>query len=33
MPELPSMKYECLTYDEALPPSLCLVLQKGVDGS
>lgn len=33
MPELPNMKYECLTHGEALPPSLCLVLQKAVNGS
>lgn len=33
MPELPSMKYECLTYGETLPPSLCPVLQKAMDES
>lgn len=33
MPQSPNMKYECLTYGEALPPPLCLALQKAVNGS
>lgn len=33
MPELPNMKNECLTCGDAQPPSLCLVLQKALDGS
>ena len=33
MPELPNIKYECLTYGEVLPPSLCLVFQKAMNGS